>query len=563
MATFLPIPPSVATSSLNAAQSRGHLITFRSSAFEEYCHDNGLVLMDLLSVALNKKPGRFHLIKQGLSTGIYFTSVHRDEAFYISTLDTDPKDEELRDQVDFVISYSSEDLQTAMALRDTLRSKGTIVYMIDVRHDPTDSFWWLRYKTAMARGAYFLPILSQHYTTRQGSAVEAVEIMASLDAIVDARNWFPVLPMALPGWRESEGELMRLFERIPGIEINGDLDLKHYVEWALIVRGGNAAKLSMLLKQWKAMEKAKFLDDGDNDDWQIRVPIGDPVTLRLLVDGRFRLLAMKERIRSTLSELMPVEGERIRVDSHEENSSVNIRARHLRDEGMLSSALTLFAACVEYQNYDSAISIAFGETLEAMGDEGAAFVCFQHARDKMITQRNRTFSNANVIPLGDLGKVALNKEYREETREKVISAILRLRKHAPFYAGVTFGDVYSYWQRQRLPSVHMPEFPTELEHMAAELTQTEQRPHGIRDYFDEAAKAAVVEKDFLKAERVMARCAFLSNSSKQAFYMAARMAAEQGALDRTFTYLAFAFDIDPENEDIRQALKRAIEPIED
>lgn len=115
------------------------------------------------------------IIGAGLMAGAYaYSLVDRRASVWVES-DREPAPLPVLDGVawDVALSYSSEDRSGhALRLRDALQARGVRTYLLDVAEDPQDSIWSIRFRQALFRSNYAVPILGEHYMKRDGTTEE-------------------------------------------------------------------------------------------------------------------------------------------------------------------------------------------------------------------------------------------------------------------------------------------------------------------------------------------------------------------------------------------------------
>jgi hypothetical protein len=131
--------------------------------------------------------------------GYYLYSMDAEEAYVCVVTDRTIRPlREYDEQMcfDVAISYAYEDRKTlAMPLRDELAARGVSAYLLDVDTDPAEPLWGIRFREAAYHSYYFLPILTESYLARQGTAVELFDFARATVEHRGTEFFYPLIPV--------------------------------------------------------------------------------------------------------------------------------------------------------------------------------------------------------------------------------------------------------------------------------------------------------------------------------------------------------------------------------
>jgi hypothetical protein len=137
-------PPRVVVArELDAAQRAGTFIAASAPGFGEVLAWAGGTEVTRLGLLAQRAPPRTFGITGGRMRGLYVLPAGGAVAWWVRHTDAALPALGLDDGSTFDLSYASEDLHAAIALRDALLGAGLRVYRLDVRTDPNDPEWWL------------------------------------------------------------------------------------------------------------------------------------------------------------------------------------------------------------------------------------------------------------------------------------------------------------------------------------------------------------------------------------------------------------------------------------
>jgi len=139
------------------------------------------------------------IISSGLMKGLYGYCIESKEAFVYFTSNQEfaplrKYSEEIC--FDIALSYASEAREgVVLPLQAELEASGVSVYLLDVALAPNEPLWGIRFREGLFHSQFFVPILTEHYLARGGSAVELFDIAR---ATVEHRGdefFYPMIPV--------------------------------------------------------------------------------------------------------------------------------------------------------------------------------------------------------------------------------------------------------------------------------------------------------------------------------------------------------------------------------
>jgi hypothetical protein len=171
------LPRVVVARALDTAQRAGTFVAASAPGIGEVLAWASGTAVALLGLRAQRAPARAFGSTSGLMRGLYLLPAGGTVAWWVRHAAAALPALVLDDgyTFDVCLSYATEDLHAATALRDALLGAGLRVYLLDVRTDPNDPEWWLPHLSAIAVSTWFVPLPSRHDLERAGSEVEAAE----------------------------------------------------------------------------------------------------------------------------------------------------------------------------------------------------------------------------------------------------------------------------------------------------------------------------------------------------------------------------------------------------
>lgn len=200
---FEPVDFANLMDSIGIADRRGGRIRLSDQkAVESFMVENGLELPRLQEFVLIQDLPMATIIATGLMKGLYVYSAEDRRAFvYIAYIASDQELEPLRryeDRIchDVALSYASEERDVlVLPLKKELEELGVSVYLLDVLRAPGEPLWGIRFREGLFYSRFFVPVLTEDYLARSGTAVELFDIAR---ATVERRKdemFYPMIPL--------------------------------------------------------------------------------------------------------------------------------------------------------------------------------------------------------------------------------------------------------------------------------------------------------------------------------------------------------------------------------
>ncbi|MEA2563051.1 MAG: hypothetical protein QOH06_4555 [Acidobacteriota bacterium] len=197
---FVPVDFANLMDSTGIADQRGGRIRLSDrSAVGLFMEENGLEAPRFQEFVLTHSLPKATIISSGLMKGLFAYDVESKRAFaYIAS---DRGFDPLRKYdgticYDIALSYASEERdKLALPLKAELEKLGVSVYLLDVAHHPNEPLWSIRFREGLFYSRFFVPILTEDYLARSGTAVELFDIARATVEHRKDEMFYPMIPL--------------------------------------------------------------------------------------------------------------------------------------------------------------------------------------------------------------------------------------------------------------------------------------------------------------------------------------------------------------------------------
>lgn len=198
---------------MRIADKRGGRVRLADDcAVEKFMAENHLEFVRVRELQLQHYLPMTTILASGLMKGLYFYSVDAQEAWLCIATDyplTELRQYENQMCFDLALSYSSEDRENlALHLRDELTARGLSVFMLDVKVDPGDPLWGIRFREALFYSQFLVPILTENYLARHGTVIELFEMAREAVEHRSTEFFYPLIPI-VPDPRDLVGRVFK------------------------------------------------------------------------------------------------------------------------------------------------------------------------------------------------------------------------------------------------------------------------------------------------------------------------------------------------------------------
>lgn len=197
---FVPVDFANLMDSTGIADQRGGRIRLSDrSAVGSFMEENGLEAPRFQEFLLTHSLPTATIIASGLMKGLFAYDVESERAFvYIAS---DQGFDPLRKYdgticYDIALSYASEERpDLVLPLKAELEKLGVSVYLLDVDHAPGEPLWKIRFREGLFYSRFFVPILTEDYLARGGTAVELFDIARATVEHRKDEMFYPMIPL--------------------------------------------------------------------------------------------------------------------------------------------------------------------------------------------------------------------------------------------------------------------------------------------------------------------------------------------------------------------------------
>jgi hypothetical protein len=517
---FLEVPRETVVSVVGAADHRGVLVSARHQEFQKLVESFNVDWYECLQQQIELGPARLIAIKSGLAPGVYILPIDDKNGWFVYGSSKPAKPISISGDVQVCISYSSEDRDLALLVNSDLKDKSINSYLIDVAEDPTDSIWFLRFKTAMSFASYFIPILSKFYLSRPGSIEEFSEAWALVEAKESSTMWYPIIPILTGTYYNIEDPKASYYlTNLPGFKVEVAEKYSTFLELlsaAISAQKGHYQDLELWLSKHSHEENDLEIEERKCCLYKYHSDLCPSNELLKTQDGQVRLIRHNEHEKGALG--LPV----LRVT----DVTLELTASSLNEERRHYEAACYIATRINNEGADASRFIELGKALELSGYETDALISFKEA------------------------KSMLNIGHNIITTELVDESISRLENQQPFVLGKNIYHVISKYASNRhinLPKIDLKDWVKEsYESMWESANSIKLFFERASDYFNQG--------EHNKAEAVMIAAFYHTQSDKNralCLYLAAKEAVRQRVIDRAIAYSSIGLDYQPDREELR------------
>lgn len=547
--TLTELPFDMVESAIAACHVRNGVRPLRDLRLMRSLVDES-ALLDVAEILLQCDEPRLFELTEGLATGRYLTDNSLRQAWYLS--ETRPLFSAPPDQIDFVISYSLKDLDFAEMLKAAIMEKGFSVFVYPVNKHSQSDHWWLTFKIAMHAGAWFVPLLTENFFSGQGAALELDEAIATARQNVDSTDFYPIIP-CIWSLEHSDTRIARIAD-VPTLNLSGLRDSDKaglFADWAMAI--GQRHLRQGLQRHAERLGGFMYSSDGNSVeflrnraklegiDTSPRFVSPDLLARPLVETGQPIMLARDEDRLETISEFT--------------------HARAIAQDFDLVNSAAIMAEICHQEGIDAGNASNLADYLVKLGCLRDAGALYAYSFEKQCNRISIDHLDPERARRNAFDWTIMSHNWNEKIRKQVAGGAAATRHLAHTFQSPE--TIVGWWRQRyhasRSPVMHLAR-DADIVGMTKAPLRADSSSDGYRIRFDLARKAAE-EGDFASAEEIMIEDANRSagrTTKVPPLYMAARMAAEAGEIERAIQILLCALDLEPSHDDVRSVLSRAL-----